>query len=184
MAVERLMVGLLGISIWAAQMHAADTPAIADFQKRVQSYLKVRNTAVSTVGSLKATDSPERIQQYQRDLGQAIRSARAGAKQGDIFTNAIAPEFHRAIRAALTAPGAEHVKKGLRDTEPSPSTPIAVNADYPMDQPVQSMPPSLLQQLPQLPRGLEYRFVGRTLIMRDVEANLIVDYLNEALPQR
>ena len=76
------------------------------------------------------------------------------------------------------------MKKGLRDTEPSPSTPIAVNADYPMDQPVQSMPPSLLQQLPQLPRGLEYRFVGRTLIMRDVEANLIVDYLNEALPQR
>jgi hypothetical protein len=57
-----------------------------------------------------------------------------------------------------------------------------VNAAYPKDQPVQSMPPSLLKELPQLPRELEYRVVGRTLILRDTEANLIVDYVKEALP--
>jgi hypothetical protein len=39
------------------------------------------------------------------------------------------------------------------------------------------MPPSLLLNLPELPKELEYRFVGRELVLRDSAANLIVDVL-------
>jgi hypothetical protein len=35
----------------------------------------------------------------------------------------------------------------------------------------------LLDVLPRLPEELEYRFVGRDLILRDVKANLIVDFI-------
>jgi hypothetical protein len=36
--------------------------------------------------------------------------------------------------------------------------------------------------LPQLPAGLEYRLVGKELVIRDVDANIVVDYVANALP--
>jgi len=35
--------------------------------------------------------------------------------------------------------------------------------------------------LPELPPQLEYRVVGRSLILRDSEANLIVDFIRDAI---
>ena len=40
----------------------------------------------------------------------------------------------------------------------------------------------LLTPLPALPPGLEYRVVGRDLVLRDVEADLVLDVLELALP--
>lgn len=181
-AFEALAAGLIGISMWAAQVHPpAASPDIFDFQKRVARYLKIRKDAASAVDTLKATDSPEKIQGHQRDLAISIRAARPDAAQGNIFTPTVTAEFRRIIEGALRAPGAERVKKGMRDTQPSPLPPIAVNGTYPVQDPVQSMPPSLLKRLPPLPRELEYRVVGHTLILRDIDANLIVDYISEAV---
>ena len=42
----------------------------------------------------------------------------------------------------------------------------------------------LVGLLPPLPAELEYRFVGRHLVLLDVEANLVVDVLREAVPAR
>ena len=44
------------------------------------------------------------------------------------------------------------------------------------------VPPGLLLTLPELPKGLEYRFVGRDLILLDTEPGLIVDFIPEVLP--
>ena len=176
-----LIAGLLGLSLWGAQ-HPPVSSAIADFQSRVADYLKVRKGAASAVAGLKSTDSPGKLQGHERDLAIAIRAARSSAAPGDLFTSAVAAEFRRIIHAALTSPGAERVKKGVRDTQLSHLPSIKVNDTYPKDQPVQSMPPTLLKHLPELPKELEYRVVGRTLILRDIEANLIVDYISEALP--
>jgi hypothetical protein len=179
MALERLTAGLIGLSLWSAQVAS---PGIADFQKRVANYEKVRKAAASAVPALKATESAEKIRDHERSMALAIRAARPGAAQGEIFTTAIAAEFRRLIQATLSAPGANRMKESMTDSQPSPLPPIAVDATYPINDPVQSMPPSLLKQLPPLPRDLEYRVVGRTLILRDIEANLIVDYMTQALP--
>ena len=62
---------------------------------------------------------------------------------------------------------------------------LQVNANYPDGLPLQSMPPSLLLNLPRLPKELEYRFVGRELILRDTQANLIVDVIPDlSMPQK
>jgi hypothetical protein len=42
--------------------------------------------------------------------------------------------------------------------------------------------PALLAVLPALPEELEYRFIGRDLVLVDVHADLIVDVLKDALP--
>jgi hypothetical protein len=57
---------------------------------------------------------------------------------------------------------------------------LRVNAEYPVDAPLSTMPPTLLQRLPLLPEELEYRFVGPDLILRDKNANIIVDYMRDA----
>jgi hypothetical protein len=59
--------------------------------------------------------------------------------------------------------------------------PIRVNAKYPAKATVTTMPPNVLKQLPVLPEGLEYRIVGSALILRDVDANLVVDYMTNAI---
>ena len=56
-----------------------------------------------------------------------------------------------------------------------------VNATYPESQPLPTMPPNLLASLPKLPEDLEYRIIGRHLILRDVHANIIVDYIPNAI---
>ena len=59
---------------------------------------------------------------------------------------------------------------------------VAVNHKYPPSVPLQSTPPTLLVNLPQLPPGLEYRVVGHHLVLMDSKANLIVDYIPNAIP--
>ena len=59
---------------------------------------------------------------------------------------------------------------------------LQVNQSFPENVPLQSMPPTLLMNLPGLPKGLEYRLLGRELVLRDVDANLVVDYVANALP--
>ena len=42
--------------------------------------------------------------------------------------------------------------------------------------------PAAVHGLPELPRELEYRFIGRDLVLLDVRANLVVDVLELAIP--
>ena len=60
--------------------------------------------------------------------------------------------------------------------------PIHVNEAYPAKAPLQSTPPSLLLNLPRLPKGLRYGIVDHDLLLDDVEANLIVDFVPAAIP--
>jgi hypothetical protein len=41
----------------------------------------------------------------------------------------------------------------------------------------------VLQGLPALPEELEYRFIGNRLILMDVHAHLIADFVDNALPR-
>ena len=57
-----------------------------------------------------------------------------------------------------------------------------INQEYPQTSAMQSTPPTLLANLPKLPPELEYRIVGRELVLLDTKSNLIVDLLPDAFP--
>lgn len=59
---------------------------------------------------------------------------------------------------------------------------VAINTMYPTTLPLITFPAALLRALPDLPPELEYRIVGRHLLLRDVKANLIVDALYDVVP--
>ena len=50
------------------------------------------------------------------------------------------------------------------------------------DLPLATFPATLLPLLPRLPEQLEYRVVQNYLVLRDIEANLILDVMPNAVP--
>ena len=158
---------------------------VAGFQAGVSRYTAIRHNAVAEVPKLKPRATPEEISAYANALADGIRKRRAGARQGAVFTPAAVRGFRRVAQEQVSnASGAEDaIKIGNPPLDPVGSdVVVAVNAAYPASAPVSLMPPALLTRFPRLPQVLEYRFVGRTLVLRDHEANLIVDYAPEVAP--
>ena len=120
---------------------------------------------------------------YRLDtLAAKVRAARDTAKHGDIFTPTVRPAFRRLLAPPLKGKEGADAKAVLRDDAPAPGTvPFKVNAPYPDDQPRPTVPASLLLTLPTLPEPLEYRIVGQHRLLLDTEADLIVDYILNAI---
>jgi hypothetical protein len=173
-----LMTSLLGHGT-EARDPSSSKRLTADFQARARQYLDWRKKVAGNPP--KPTDSPEVIASSQRELGNKVRVARAGTKQGEIFSREIAKYFRQQIAESLRGEDGNKVRASLRNAEPV-KIELQVNQSYPENVPLQSTPPSLLLKLPELPKGLEYRILGREFVLRDTDANVIVDYVPNALP--
>ncbi len=168
---------LAGVSL-AEAPHAAvnpDSAIIVDFQKRVADYVQLRKDIEGHMPPLKPTASVDKIEHHEHELGEAVQRARKTAKQGDIFTPEVAGEIRRLIGIAMM-PDGKKINQSLRHAEPVQLR-LAVNQRYPNHVPLQSTPPSLLENLPKLPPEVEYRVTGPDLVLLDSKANLIVDLI-------
>ena len=153
--------------------------AMAHFSERVTAYLALQKRVEGTLTSQKQTNDPERINLHVANLANGIRAARAGAKPGDIF-NGAAEQFRQIIRQDARDRSVRDAFAAMQEV-PKKTRP-RVNADYPESAALATVPALILKRLQRLPDGLEYRFMGRDLILRDSKANLIVDLLHEAVP--
>jgi hypothetical protein len=158
----------------------ADAAAANDFEARVKQYLDFRQQHVGPPA--KPTDNPAKIVSRQREMGNQIRVARAGAKQGEIFAPAIAQYFRKQIAASFAGRYGNGIRASLAHAEPV-KVELQINQSYPPDQPLQSTPPTLLLNLPELADGLEYRVLNRELVLRDTQGNVVIDYVPNALPE-
>ena len=154
----------------------------ADFAKRLEAYTTLRERLTDSIGDLDPTKSQEEITARATALANAIVAARPDAKQGDIFS----PEFSAFIAALIKQ---EYSRRPVpvietRDDqqEELPNFEPQVNQLYPTTYPLATFPPALLPLLPPLPEEVEYRIIRDNLVLRDVEANLILDYMPRAVP--
>ena len=171
---------LMCVMLVSAQTHVnPDAEAMAQFSKRVAAYLALQKKVEATLPSQKETDNPERIKAHVSSLAEGIRSARADAKAGDCF-NGASDQFRRIIRQDAAERSVRDAFAAMQEV-PTRTRP-RVNANYPETAALATVPPLILQRLQRLPDGVEYRFMGRDLILRDTKANLIVDVLPEAVP--
>ena len=154
--------------------------AVKAFRDRIDAYLTLHKKAAEGVPPLKETSDPAKLTAREQALGEAIRQARAGAKPGEVFGDELTAHIRAVIRKDWAKRSAAD-KAGLIHDVP-PGYLADVNATYPTALPLGTFPASLLAALPPLPEDLEYRFVGRHLILRDVKANIIVDVLSNVLP--
>jgi hypothetical protein len=150
--------------------------AATDFSARVTKYFDLRSRLADALPTVMVTDDPREIRRGQQSLAKAIRLARRGAMEGEFFTPEAASEFKFVLAVVMTA----KVWAVIMDDNPGEFRPD-VNESYPDGLTHSTMPGSVLARLPHLPDGIEFRFLGRHLILFDVRANTIIDRLPYAI---
>jgi hypothetical protein len=159
-----------------------DAEILVDFKKRIDGYMALHNKLEKEAPPLKETKDPAKIKASQDVLAMKIREARKGARQGDIFTPEIRQLFRRLMYPEMKGPEGRATKAAItEESHELKSVPLKVNAEYPDNAPLMTVPPNILAALPKLPEDLEYRFVSRNMILLDTHANVIVDFVPNAI---
>jgi hypothetical protein len=160
----------------------SDRKLFADFSRKVKAYADKERMLVQD--KMKPTSDVAKLQQQRKQLREAMQQSRANARQGDLFNAEAASAFRKILVDVLDGPDGRKIKTSLDHAEPGAPAEFRVNNEFPNQdgQPIQSVPPTVLKSLPTLPKGLEYCIAGKTLALRDSTANIVVDYLPNALP--
>ena len=161
---------------------AKNAAEFKEFLDRVQAYVNLHKTVASSLPALKPTALPEMIKAHEQALARKIREARPHAKRGDVFSEKSRAAFRRAVRDEFRGPQGRLARKTIQQGEPLKEVHLRVNEPYPDGVPFTTVPPTLLLRFPKLPDEVAYRIVGRDLILLDVEANLVIDSINEIFP--
>lgn len=161
---------------------AAEAAALEQFNAAIAGYMSLRKKLHSEVpGPVKNSTSGE-LTDASDALAGAIRRARPGAEVGTIFNGAVSAVIKRRIADAVRNQQLVAVLADI-DDEATPGPSPKVHLRLPVTAQMATMPPALLKVIPALPKELEYRIIGRYLILRDVDASLILDYIPQAVPR-
>jgi hypothetical protein len=165
----------------------AATAEFPEFQTKLKSYTELVDRLEKDVGKLPDRTDAERVHAHKKALAEAIAKARPTARQGDLFTVTERARFVAALRDETGGRAGAPARKAIAEDNPkattkTPQVVLAPNAPYPEGAPLSTVPPRVLLRLPTLPESVDFRFVGKALVLRDVRANVIVDYIPGALP--
>jgi hypothetical protein len=179
-----LLFVLLSVPAEAAERTCTLKPVPAAFVDRANDYAAVQRLIIASLGPPLVWSEAEQVLRQQRRFANAIREVRPIPGNGGFFTPEVSKYFRERIDAivretgfdvttAIEAPDEDEI---IVTAAPRAGEPVSWNAG-----PV--MWPSMLTVLPELPPELEYRFLGRHLVISDGLANLVVDVLYDALPE-
>ncbi|MDX6271872.1 MAG: hypothetical protein QOD28_3095 [Acidobacteriota bacterium] len=189
---------MFGLTFLPVQLTAGQTPVAAQadpldglsakqretvvaFQERAKDYSKLRESIEDKMPKLSKESTPEQIDAHKKAFGERVRAARAGAKPGELFTPGIAAYIRATIKTGFKGAELKALRASVLEAD-TKGVPLRVNYAYPDTKELIEMSPALLLKLPQLPKQLRYRFVGRNMLLVDRENGLIVDYMLNALP--
>ena len=164
-----------------AVVSAADKAAIESFEKQVKAYVELRNKSRENAPKLSKDSTPEQIHAYRTALEESIRSSRAGAKRGEVFRPEAADYIRRTLKIEFQGKDRQELHEQIFETEVQ-GVVLRVNYPYADSAEFSEMPATLLAKLPQLPKEVRYRFVGRNMLLVDRESNVIIDFMPQAVP--
>jgi hypothetical protein len=158
-----------------------------EFNEQVNQYVDLHHAVAASFGPEIVSANPADLFARKHAFATAIRAARPGASEGNIFTPEVASFFRARIAQAIRETGfdlasalQESAVELEEETSEEPQL-IEVNGDFPWHAGA-VMWPSILWKLPPLPPEVEYRFVAGDLVLIDLRAALVVDILRAALP--
>ena len=161
----------------------ATAATLVEFRQRVEKYMDLREDVIEEVGEAEVTGDPALIRAREEALASRIRARRANAKHGDIFTPDTRTLLRRLLRPELKGEQGQDIRAKLQDDAPAPgAVPLEVNAKYPAGLPYPTTPAAVLAVLPALPTGLQYRIIGKDLILLDQPADVVLDYVRNVIP--
>lgn len=136
-----------------------------------------------TLPRVAADASPEAVHAREVAFEKLIAGERQSGTPGDLFVPPIQPLIRRVASQLLSGPAGAPLLDTIKEESTDGRASVKVNARYPDNVPLSSVPAQLLSALPTLPEELEYRFVGRNLILLDAKARLVADVMPNVLPR-
>jgi hypothetical protein len=169
--------------VWGASLAVAQKkdPAVDAFEKQVNEYIELRNRIKEKAPKLSKDSTPEQINTYRTTLQNSLRSARPNAKRGEFFRPETADFIRRTLKTEFQGKDRQQLREQIFETE-TQGVVLQVNYPYAQSAELSEMPATLLTKLPQLPKELRYRFVGRNMLLVDRESDVIIDIMPDALP--
>ena len=180
-----LVATLLSSGAAYAMMHqqAGVGGRLEHLQSAVAAYMTLRESVTEALPPLEISPDSEMIFLAVDAMAEAIRKARPSAKEGDVFDAESASLLRQRIRHTLQEPDCEaRDVLGRHDADSPPASWRPIVHDR-FDWAVGSfVARCLIDVLPPLPEALRFRFVGRDLVLVDIDADLVIDVLTDALP--
>jgi hypothetical protein len=169
------------VGILSAQERASSnrSAVVEAFHRRVDAYVSLHRRLEEPLPPMTREAGSWLMLLAKRYLASAIRTARARAQQGDIFSLEAAALFRELIAEALEGRDPDAFLREFY--EPHPVTRVfhpAVNEPY--TGMTHEVPPVILEHLPPLPEHVEYRIGGDDLLLWDADADIMVDFVPDA----
>ena len=165
---------------------AADLPTVPlpfeQFKAAVHQYAQLHRAVERQLPRLQGASDAQDVIEHAHAMASALQTARAGAREGDIFTPAVGALLRARISDTLVARGflpEEVIAASLEEANDEAPLPM-VNGRFPWKRGA-AMWPCIIGALPALPEELQYRIVGRDLVLVDIHADLVVDILRNAV---
>ena len=160
-----------------------DRQAVLLFRQAVEEYATLHRRLARSLPRVSAQAAPEEVHAQQLAFEKMIASERKSSAAGELFIPAIQPLIRRVARQLLSGQAGAPLLDTITEESTEGKANARVNARYPDSVPLSSVPAQLLSALPALPEELEYRFVGRDLILLDTKARLVADVMPLVLPR-
>ena len=167
----------------ALQAVDPDQAAFRPFNDAVARYVALQKRIRAEVPGLTPNSTAKELTDASDRLAAAIRRARPRAAQGEFFDAEATRVIRERISAELRSPATTVAIESIDDESPPVIRP-SIHLRFPEASELATMPASILGLLPPLPSELEYRIIGEYLILRDVGAGLIIDFIPGAVPRK
>jgi hypothetical protein len=167
----------------ALQAIDPDQAAFRSFNDAVARYVALQKRIQTEVPGLTPNSTAKELTDASDRLAAAVRRARPRAAQGDFFDKEASRVIRERISAELRSPSSTVVIESIDDETP-PIVRPSIHLRFPEASALATMPPSILRWLPPLPGELEYRIIGEYLVLRDIGAGLILDFIPGAVPRK
>jgi hypothetical protein len=159
-----------------------DAELVSEFKRRVDRYMQLHDKVQRQGTRQKNRDDIGENLVSQQAMAMRIRFARIDARPGDLFTPPIAMALRRVMDPELRGPAAIRARQSIREDAPVTFV-LVVNGSFPEGGSRSTMPGNVLQILPPLPDRLEYRIIDTHLVLIDLDADIVVDYMLDVMCQ-
>jgi hypothetical protein len=182
--------GVIAVAALAAAPRARAQYSVFDsdaalrvFHEQVESYAALHRRLAPPPSAAASTDPLSKLLTRQY-LASAVRGARRYAQQGEIFAPEIATLFRWMLADSIGELDGESFLTNLNGGVPVPrGLHPTVNETYTMA-PLYRVPPEVRLGLPKLPAELDYRLAAHDLVLWDIYAGIVVDFVPDVVGSR
>ena len=122
--------------------------------------------------------SAEEVERYKTELAERVKGDRRGAKRGDVLTPELTSFLLKRFQGITQGKDGAKTLALIQESNPGELA-LEINGTYPKGAALATTPPVVLSSFPELPEGIEYRFVGCRLMLMAHDSRVVIDYTEE-----